>query len=122
MIEKRNGKYVLSMVQGDTETVTVRMKEAQTDGTMATKNFVSGDKITLTAKKIGATDALFTPVTATASASVDSLSVTIPATATASVAASDYDYVFDIQCDFKDGTVKTLVPRSPFVLIEEVTD
>ena len=99
----------ISMIRGDTETLTVRCSVP----------FAEGDTVFLTVKEsVDSTEAALQEL-------VDSFGPEGEAVITISHEDTEWlelgSYVYDIQVTRADGTVKTLVPRSRFTLEEDVT-
>ena len=112
--------YNLRMVRGDTEEITVSLRNA--DG--SAKALSTSDTVTLTVGKYsGGTSTAATKVfsrSAKGSSSGVAL-VTIQPADTNDLSFGPMVYKYDIQITFADGTVKTLFPAAWFVLEEEVS-
>ena len=114
----------LRMVRGDTEEITVKLRE-QTSGGTADKPFVDGDTIKMTigeytGSKTERPVAMKT-ITGTIDATTGLGSLVISPSDTADMEFGLAKYKYDIQITFADGTVKTLFPAAWFILEEEVS-
>ena len=103
----------ISMVRGDTESITINMTEDSVP-----KSFVTGDIVYFTVKEHARDTAKILQKIITAF--TDGAAV-IPITHADTKDLEIGNYVYDIQSTFANGTVTTLVSMSQFVLTAEVT-
>ena len=104
----------MSMTRGDTEAFYVSCKR---DG--VAYNFVPGDKVYFTVKKsINSTEKSLQKVVSIFTDGKALIEIS-PADTKQLIACQ---YVFDVQINFADGLVKTVLGPAPYVLGAEVTD
>ena len=114
---KVNGKNV-SMVRGDSESVTVFCRERNEDGTYNQIPFVTGDTIYLTVKA-RATDT--TPVFQKTITEFTDGKAIVDIEPSDTKDLTPTDYVYDVQWTKADNTVKTIIPKSKFTIEIDVT-
>ena len=98
----------ISMIRGDTETLTVRCSEP----------FVTGDTVYMTVREDAESPVQFQE-RVTSFGPEGEAEIVIAHADTEGMAFGDY--VYDVQGTRADGRVKTLVPKSRFTLEEEIT-
>lgn len=110
---KVNGKK-LKMVRGDSEAITVKLTNAAGE----LMPLVPGDTVYFTVKDSAYTEVKLLQVVVTEFEEGVAL-ITIRPSDTKQLPFREY--VYDVQVIFADGTVKTVIPSSPFIVAEEVT-
>lgn len=110
---KVNGKK-LKMVRGDSEAITVKLTNAAGE----LMPLVPGDTVYFTVKDSAYTEVKLLQVVVTEFEEGVAL-ITIRPSDTKQLPFREY--VYDIQITFADGSVKTVIPMSSFVVAEEVT-
>lgn len=110
---KVNGKK-LKMVRGDSEAITVKLTNAAGE----LMPLVPGDTVFFTVKDSAYTEVKLLQVVVTEFEEGVAL-ITIQPSDTKQLPFREY--VYDVQVTFADGSVKTVIPMSSFVVAEEVT-
>lgn len=113
----------IEMIRGDSETIglTFRHKKKKDQEKGDLVEFIKGDTLYFTVKRSVNTErkAIQKKVDLFASSKDGEVSINIDPEDTSNL---DYgDYVYDIQFNKYDGTVKTIIPPSRFVIGGEVT-
>ena len=98
----------ISMIRGDSESLTVRCSEP----------FLSGDTVYMTVREDAESPVEFQERVTVFGAEGEAV-IGISHADTEGMAFGDY--VYDVQVTRRDGSVKTLVPKSRFTLEEEIT-
>ncbi len=98
----------ISMIRGDTETLTIRCSEP----------FITGDTVYMTVRESAESDVEFQERVTSFGAEGEAV-INIAHADTEGMAFGEY--VYDVQVTRGDGRVKTLVPKSRFTLEEEIT-
>ena len=117
-VKIRNKNIVLSMVRGDTEGLLVKVIQKDSDGKITNVPLVSGDTVYFTVKKTSRDTEFLFQVVETNFDNGEAL-ISIYPNDTKNL---DFGtYVYDIQVTFSSGAVKTVVPKSDFIITDEVT-
>ena len=110
---KVNGKK-LKMVRGDSEAITVKLTNAAGE----LMPLVPGDTVYFTVKDSAYTEVKLLQVVVTEFEEGVAL-ITIRPEDTKQLPFREY--VYDVQVTFENGAAKTVIPKSSFVVAEEVT-
>lgn len=117
-VKIRNKNIVLSMVRGDTEGLLVKVIQKDSNGKITNIPLVNGDKVYFTVKKSSRDEEFLFQVVETSFENGEAIISIYP------YDTKDLDfgtYVYDIQVTFANGTIRTVVPKSDFIITDEVT-
>lgn len=104
----------VTMIRGDTEAMKVSLSDE-----LGTKiNLVTGDKVYLTIKQNAGTDEKVFQKVVTV---FDDGEALIPINPEDTKGVKPQTYVYDIQVNRGTGDVKTVIPKSNFTILEDVT-
>lgn len=117
-VKIRNKNIVLSMVRGDTEGLLVKVIQKDSNGEITNVPLEDGDKVYFTVKNTSRDEEPLFQIVETIFDEGEAL-ISIYPRHTKNLNFGTY--VYDIQVTFSNGTIKTVVPKSDFIITDEVT-